>query len=131
VGLFYFYFLLVIDMLSFIYKCFYFSYCILICFFFFINNRYIFYLLLSIFIFLSYIYFFFIFYFFLFLIISFFCYPRNDLNVYDIISINLKFILSTNSSTRICFVLFFIIYIYKKFFSFIYNISFFYNIKYI
>jgi len=130
VGLFYFYFLLVIDMLSFIYKCFYFSYCILICFFF-INNRYIFYLLLSIFIFLSYIYFFFIFYFFLFLIISFFCYPRNDLNVYDIISINLKFILSTNSSTRICFVLFFIIYIYKKFFSFIYNISFFYNIKYI
>jgi hypothetical protein len=28
-------------------------------------------------------------------------YPKNDLNVYDIISINLKFILSTNSSTRI------------------------------
>ena len=27
-------------------------------------------------------------------------YPKNDLNVYDIISINLKFILSTNSSTR-------------------------------
>ena len=27
-------------------------------------------------------------------------YPKNDLNVYNIISINLKFILSTNSSTR-------------------------------
>ena len=30
-----------------------------------------------------------------------FAYPKNDLNVYDILSINLKFILSTNSSTRI------------------------------
>jgi hypothetical protein len=28
-------------------------------------------------------------------------YPKNDLNVYDFISINLKIILSTNSSTRI------------------------------
>ena len=28
-------------------------------------------------------------------------YPRNDLNVYDLASINLKIILSTNSSTRI------------------------------
>lgn len=28
-------------------------------------------------------------------------YPKNDLNVYDVISINLKIILSTNSSTRI------------------------------
>lgn len=27
-------------------------------------------------------------------------YPKNDLNVYDFISINLKIILSTNSSTR-------------------------------
>ena len=27
-------------------------------------------------------------------------YPRNDFNVYDMISINLKFILSTSSSTR-------------------------------
>ena len=27
-------------------------------------------------------------------------YPKNDLNVHDVISINLKIILSTNSSTR-------------------------------
>ena len=28
-------------------------------------------------------------------------YPKNDLNVHDVKSINFKFILSTNSSTRI------------------------------
>jgi hypothetical protein len=30
-----------------------------------------------------------------------FVYPRNDLNVHDIASTKLKFVLSTNSSTRI------------------------------
>jgi hypothetical protein len=34
-------------------------------------------------------------------------YPKNDLNVYDVISINLNFILSTSSSTRIFFLLYF------------------------
>lgn len=36
-------------------------------------------------------------------------YPRNDLNVYDNVSANLKFALSTNSSTRIFFFFYLIV----------------------
>lgn len=41
-------------------------------------------------------------------------YPKNDLNVYDVISINLKFILSTNSSTRILIILYNVLWIVHK-----------------